>query len=60
MLPLQTGKTPSAADKNQCALKKLAEADDERLWTTPASNAWLLISHQATFMADVSGAQHLN
>jgi hypothetical protein len=57
---LQTGDTPSAADKNHCALKKLAEANNERLWTTPAHNAWLTIPKEPIFMADVSGAQHLN
>jgi hypothetical protein len=59
-LPLQTGKTPSAADRNPCALRKLAEADGEILWTTPTHNAWLTIRKEPTFMADVSGAQHLN
>jgi hypothetical protein len=38
----------------------MAEADGEILWTTPAHNEWLAISQEPTFLANVSGAQHLN
>jgi hypothetical protein len=45
--PLKSGTIPSAADESECALNKLAEANWENLWTTPARNVWMPIRREA-------------